>query len=50
MSKVAIRPFRHEVDGVLFGLVIETFKGTEHVELYPNNLGFYEPWDSLYDT
>lgn len=47
---IAIRPFRREVDGVLFGLVIETFEGTEHAELYPNNLGFYEPWDGLYDT
>ncbi|MEV7008877.1 hypothetical protein [Streptosporangium sp. NPDC051022] len=47
---IAIRPFRHEFDGVLFGLVIETFEGTEHAELYPDTLGFYEPWDGLYDT
>ncbi|MDP9841477.1 hypothetical protein [Streptosporangium lutulentum] len=47
---IAIRPFRRDVDGVLFGLVIETFENTEHAELYPDNLGFYEPWDGLYDT
>lgn len=47
---IAIRPFRHEVDAVLFGLVIETFEGTEHAELYPNTIGFYEPWDGSYDT
>ncbi|GAA3472688.1 hypothetical protein [Nonomuraea roseola] len=47
---IAIQPFRHEVDDVLFGLVIETFEGTEHAELYPDNLGFYEPWDGSYDT
>ncbi|MER7209980.1 hypothetical protein [Streptosporangium sp. NPDC000239] len=47
---IAIRPFRHEVDDVLFGLVIETFEGTEHAELYPDTLGFYEPWDGSYDT
>ncbi|MEU0521824.1 hypothetical protein [Streptosporangium sp. NPDC006007] len=40
---IAIRPFRHEFDGVLFGLVIEIFEGAEHAELYPDTLGFYEP-------
>ncbi|MFI7690728.1 hypothetical protein ACIBQ6_16775 [Nonomuraea sp. NPDC049655] len=47
---IAIRPFRHTFDGVLFGLVIETFEGEEHAEFHPNNIGFYEPWDGLYDT
>lgn len=47
---IAIRPFRREYDGVLFGLVIETFEGIEHAELHPDGLGFYEPWDGLYDT
>ncbi|MDA0638217.1 hypothetical protein OUY22_32830 [Nonomuraea sp. MCN248] len=47
---IAIRPFRHVVEGVLFGLVIETFEDTEHAELYPNTIGFYEPWDGSYDT
>src|SRR5690606_25313454 len=47
---IAIRPFQHRFDGVLFGLVIETFEGVEHAEFYPNNIGFYEPWDGSYDT
>ncbi|WP_093175039.1 hypothetical protein [Sinosporangium album] len=47
---IAIRPFHRELDGVLFGLVIETFEGVRHAELYPDNLGFYEPWDGTYDT
>ncbi|MEV4370632.1 hypothetical protein AB0J71_26425 [Nonomuraea sp. NPDC049637] len=47
---IAIRPFQHTFDGVLFGLVIETFEGEEHAEFYPNNIGFYDPWDGLYDT
>ncbi|WP_214318522.1 hypothetical protein [Nonomuraea sediminis] len=47
---IAIRPFRHSDDDVLFGLVIETFEGEEHAELYPDQLGFYEPWDGSYDT
>lgn len=50
VGDIAIRPFRCDVDGVLCGLIIETFEGAEHAELYPNNLGFYEPWDGLYDT
>ncbi|MEU5859965.1 hypothetical protein ABZ815_02240 [Nonomuraea sp. NPDC047529] len=47
---IPIRPFRHTFDGVLFGLVIETFEGEEHAEFHPDNIGFYEPWDGLYDT
>lgn len=47
---IAIRPFGHEFDGVMFGLVVETFEGTEHAELYPDTLGFHEPWDGSYDT
>ncbi|MBG0826796.1 hypothetical protein HS041_03270 [Planomonospora sp. ID67723] len=47
---IAIRPFRYEFDGVLFGLVIETFEGDQHAELYPEGIGFYEPWDGSYDT
>lgn len=47
---IAIRPFQHRFDGVLFGLVIETCEGVEHAEFYPNNIGFYEPWDGSYDT
>ncbi|GGP13784.1 hypothetical protein LDL08_20980 [Nonomuraea glycinis] len=47
---IAIQPFQHTFDGVLFGLVIETFEGEEHAEFYPNHIGFYEPWDGMYDT
>ncbi|MEV0756467.1 hypothetical protein [Streptosporangium sp. NPDC050280] len=32
----------------LLGLVIEAFEGTEHAELYPNIIGFREPWDGSY--
>lgn len=32
---IAIRPFRVEADGVLFGLVLEEHDGTQWAELYP---------------
>jgi formate hydrogenlyase regulatory protein HycA len=47
---IAIQPFRFEHDGILFGLVIEDGHGRDWVELYPDRLGFYEPWDGKYDT
>ncbi|MEV0351707.1 hypothetical protein AB0H88_38555 [Nonomuraea sp. NPDC050680] len=47
---IAIRPFQHTYNDILYGLVIETFEGEEHAEFYPNGIGFYEPWDGLYDT
>ncbi len=37
-------------DGILFGLVIEDGHGRDWVELYPDRLGFYDPWDGNYDT
>ncbi len=41
-------------DEVFFGLVIEQHGEDETednwAELYPNGLGFHEPWDGLYDT
>ncbi|MBG0817876.1 hypothetical protein [Planomonospora sp. ID82291] len=46
---IAIRPFYIEFDDVLFGLICE-FEGDEHAELYPDLLGFYEPWDGSYET
>jgi len=48
---ISIRLFSVEVDDVVFGLVDESddTRG-EHVELYPNQLGFYPPWDGEYDT
>ncbi|WP_433436997.1 hypothetical protein [Nonomuraea sp. CA-141351] len=47
---IAIRPFRQEFDGVVFGLVLENYEGDEYAELYPDNIGFYPPWDGSYDT
>lgn len=53
-ADIAIRPFQVVFDGVLFGLVIEQHGEDETednwAELYPNGLGFHEPWDGLYDT
>ncbi|WP_242909289.1 hypothetical protein [Actinomadura terrae] len=51
---IGIRPFRLTVDNVLFGLVIERHGGNEDeddwAELYPDGLGFCEPWDGEYST
>jgi hypothetical protein len=53
---IAIRPFRADFDGVVFGLVDETTDdpyeghGGPWAELYPQQLGFHEPWDGEYDT
>jgi len=53
---IAIRPFRFKVDQVIFGLIDETSDdpdeghGTPWAELYPQRLGFHEPWDGEYDT
>ncbi|MBC6458689.1 hypothetical protein [Actinomadura sp. HBU206391] len=52
---IAIRPFRLTVDGVLFGLIIEQGHGENEdeddwAELYPDHLGFCEPWDGEYST
>ena len=37
--------------GVVFGLIDESepLRG-DWVELYPDRLGFHEPWNGLYDT
>lgn len=47
---IAIRPFSAEHLGLKFGLVIEEGHGTDWAELYPDRLGFHEPWDGEYDT
>jgi hypothetical protein len=47
---IAIRLFEITIDGVTFGLVDESDEDGEHVELNPNELGFYPPWDGEYDT
>jgi formate hydrogenlyase regulatory protein HycA len=53
---IAVQLFQHRQDGVVFGLIDESGDragdGThvDWVELYPDRLGFYEPWDGSYDT
>ncbi|MBB5872673.1 formate hydrogenlyase regulatory protein HycA [Allocatelliglobosispora scoriae] len=47
---ISIRLFQVEVDGVTFGLIDETSDDDGYVELYPDELGFYEPWSGDYDT
>lgn len=52
-GSIAIRPFQTVHHGVLFGLVLERHgegPGDDWAELYPDQLGFHEPWDGLYDT
>jgi hypothetical protein len=53
---IAIRPFRVDFDSVVFGLIDETTDdpdeghGGPWAELYPQGLGFHEPWNGEYDT
>lgn len=53
---IAVGLFQFEFDGVLFGLVDESGDRAgdgghiDWVELYPDGLGFSEPWDGLYST
>jgi hypothetical protein len=47
---IAIRPFRLEVDGVVFGLVVGSREEDEGATLWPDDLFFAEPWDGRYDT
>lgn len=49
-TDIAIRPFQLTVDGVLFGLLTGVDEGEAWAELYPDRLGFSEPWDGTYDT
>ncbi|MFF7989621.1 hypothetical protein ACFZDG_07495 [Kitasatospora xanthocidica] len=57
-GSIAIAPFEVRVDGELFGLVIEEDDEVEEdeedhrftAELYPDGLGFHEPWCGCYDT
>jgi formate hydrogenlyase regulatory protein HycA len=44
--------FSTEVDGFIFGLVdaSEPAEGIERIDLLPNDLAFFEPWDGEYDT
>jgi hypothetical protein len=53
---IAVSLFQTHYDGILFGLVDESDDdpdrghGGDWVELYPDQLGFSEPWDGEYDT
>ncbi len=48
---IAIQLFRVAYDGVTFGLIDESdAERGDWVELYPDRLGFTEPWDGLYST
>lgn len=53
---IAIKPFRVDFDGVVFGLIDESGDRagdgghTDWAELYPDGLGFAEPWNGRYDT
>ncbi|MFD7639502.1 hypothetical protein ACFV4P_02495 [Kitasatospora sp. NPDC059795] len=55
-ADIVVAPFAVEVDGILFGLVLECRgeypEGEEQedwAEFYPNRLGFSAPWDGLCD-
>src|SRR5262249_2538650 len=54
---IAIKPFRAEYEGTVYGLIIEDGHGAgegggpmDWAELYPDRLGFHAPWDGTYDT
>ncbi|WP_141714913.1 hypothetical protein [Micromonospora rhizosphaerae] len=56
LRRSALAVFRTHQDGVVFGLIDESGgragdgSRVDWVELYPDRLGFHEPWDGLYDT
>ncbi|SIQ47270.1 hypothetical protein [Micromonospora avicenniae] len=53
---IAVQLFQTHQDGVTFGLIDESGdragdgSHVDWVELYPDRLGFHEPWDGLYDS
>lgn len=48
---IAIRLFRVEFDGGIFGLIdVSDPERVDRAELYPGGLGFHWPWDGEYDT
>ena len=49
---IAIKPFRVDFDGVVFGLIDESGDHGDGgwAELYPDRLGFHAPWNGEYDT
>jgi hypothetical protein len=50
-GSIAIRPFTLTYDGVTFGLIDESGPDRgSRAELYPDRLGFSDPWDGTYST
>ena len=53
---IAVELFTTRHEGMVFGLIDESGdragdgSHVDWVELYPDRLGFHEPWDGLYDT
>jgi hypothetical protein len=50
---IAVRLFQVAAHGTLWGMVDESgdkHGGVDWVELYPQRLGFHEPWNGFYDT
>jgi formate hydrogenlyase regulatory protein HycA len=47
---IAIRLFEVTFHGERFGLVEALGRGRDSAELYPQGLGFFPPFDGLYDT
>lgn len=48
---IAIRPFTVTYDGVTFGLIDESAPDRGNwAELYPDRLGFTDPWDGTCST
>jgi formate hydrogenlyase regulatory protein HycA len=48
---IAIRPFRVDLDGIVFGLIEETEpERGPWFELHPDGYGFAPPWDGTYST
>jgi hypothetical protein len=49
---IAVKPFRGDFDGVVFGLIDESddHRSGGWAELYPARLGFHAPWNGEYDT
>jgi len=51
-GNVKVGLFQEKIDGQVFGLVDASVPAEdyERIDLLPNNLAFFEPWDGNYDT
>jgi hypothetical protein len=49
---ITVQRFSVEIDGNTFGLVNASIpkKGYQRIDLVPNGLAFFPPWDGTYDT